>query len=343
MGFRYLGNKTRLVDWVVDGIASVVPAGATVADPMCGTAAVSYALALAGFHVTAADELRFPVVHAKARLLPPERCDFRVAGGSLQRALATLNSLEPLQGFFWREYSDCGSPSNGTKPRKYLTGDNAARIDAMRRRILAWQGEGLDPEAVDLLLHHLILAVNTVANIAGTYGYYRSTFSASSLASIHLAAPVAAAPGDGKHVVTQGRVEELASQLDVTLCYLDPPYTKRQYAGNYHLLETLALQDEPEPVGDGGLRDWYPQSSDFCSKRRVRQALTETIKRLEVPLVALSYSEDGLVPQDELMDLLAEFGRVTRRDLALQRFRSNNGESNKAGAVHEHLYILERQ
>ena len=343
MGFRYLGNKSRLTEWIVSIISEYVPQGALVADPMCGTAAVSRRLADHGFRVVASDELRFPVLHAKARLLPYQRCDFTEAGGSLEVAIATLNSLPERPGFFWREYSAEGSPTNGSKPRAYFTGANAAKIDSVRAQILDWQAAGLDTEAVDLLLHHLILAANSVANIAGTYGYYRSTWSNASLASIRLEVIPGPSGSNGVHRVNQGRVEDVAANLDVFMCYLDPPYTKRQYGGNYHLLETLAVQDEPEPVGEGGLRDWYPQSSDFCSKRRVRDALSETINRLKVPYVSLSYSEDGLVPADEMWNLLAQFGRVERKELELTRFRSNDGRSNKAGPVMEHLYILDRQ
>ena len=71
------------------------------------------------------------------------------------------------------------------------------------------------------------------------------------------------------------------------LVYLDPPYTKLQYAGVFHLPETLAREDEPEPVGVGGLPDWSAARSDFCSFRRARQALHDTVKRLEVPLVVV--------------------------------------------------------
>lgn len=343
MGFRYLGNKSRITDWIVGIISEYAPRGALVADPMCGTATVSRALANQGFRVVASDELRFPVLHAKARLLPYHRCDFTQAGGKLETAIATLNGLPERPGFFWREYSAEGSPINGSKPRAYFTGANAAKIDSIRSQILDWQTAGLSTEAVDLLLHHLILAVNSIANIAGTYGYYRSTWSSASLAPIRLEAAPGPSDLDGVHRVTQGRVEDIADDLDVFMCYLDPPYTKRQYGGNYHLLETLAMQDEPEPVGEGGLRDWYPQSSDFCSKRRVRNALLETIAKLDVPYVSLSYSDDGLVPSYEIWGMLAQLGRVERKELALNRFRSNGGKSNKSGPVMEHLYVLEKR
>ncbi len=137
--------------------------------------------------------------------------------------------------------------------------------------------------------------------------------------------------------MAQGKVEETIGGLEADVVYLDPPYTKRQYAGNYHILETLATGDEPEPVGMGGLRDWYDQYSSFCSKRSVRAAFETVLEQVRAPWVLLSYSEDGLVPAAEMRELLSRFGEVERDDIALPRFRSNGGRSEH---VTEHLYTL---
>jgi len=293
-----------------------------------------------GFRVIAADELRFPVLHAQARLLH----DGASAFGSMtayQNALSELNGLAGLKGFFWQEYSDEGRPRNGTKPRKYFTGTNAAKIDAIRAEIKKWRQQGLPGQAVDLLIHDLILAVNRSANIAGTYGYYRSTWNRSSLEPLVLypSEPIQHAR---VHEVRQGRVEDLASHIAADAFYLDPPYTKRQYGGNYHILETIAQEDEPEPVGDGGLRDWYPQASDFCYRRKAKAAFTRTLSQIAAPWVFVSYSEDGHLSSAELVELLASFGDVNRLQTPIERFRSNDRVA-KIGAVHEHLYVLEKR
>lgn len=337
MGFRYLGNKSRLAEWIVEEVRSELPVGSRVVDPMCGTATVGVALATAGYNVTASDELRFPVLHAKARLLGRGRRDFSPVAESYERAIELLNMARPTPGFFWREYSSEGSPSNGCKPRMYFTGENAAKIDAIRRTIKRWRAAGLHDDSADLLLHDLIMAVNSVANIAGTYGYFRSTWNKASLAPIQMV--MSPKNVRGRNLVVQGRLEDVAPTLKGDACYLDPPYTKRQYGGNYHLLETIACGDFPEPVGEGGLRDWYPNSSDFCSKRRVEEAFRRVISGLQMKLIFISYSEDGLLPQEKLLDLLSDYGAVERKDFSLARFRSNGG---KSGVVQEHLYVLRR-
>ncbi len=337
MSFRYLGNKTRIADWIITCIGESVACGARVADPMCGTAAVARALADRGYVVTAADELTFPVLHAKARLLPTTRCQFRPFAVDYAGAIRTLNAVPPLQGFFFREYSNEGTPQNGCKPRGYFTGENAARLDGMREVLRQWTVDGADAAAIDMLLHDLVLASNAYANIAGTYGYYRSSWSRKSQARLELTtSPVV--ESRLAHVVLQGKVERVAPSLNVDVCYLDPPYTKRQYAGNYHIPETLARQDEPTPVGDGGLRDWYPEYSKFCSRVHAAGALREVLRGLDVERVFLSYSEDGVIPEVVLRELLSEFGEVTRNEMPLQRFRSNGG--GREGQVNEHLYAV---
>jgi adenine-specific DNA-methyltransferase len=337
VAYRYLGNKSRLVDAIVAAVEDVLPAGGTVADPMCGTATVATALAGAGFTVTAGDELSFPVLHARVRVLLDEIPAFAALGG-YDAVQAELNALAPRPGFFHREYSDEGSPRNGSKPRAYFTGHNAGRIDAIRATLRGWSARGLlAPNERDLLLHDLILAVNRVANIAGTYGYYRSSWNRAAREPLRLEpSPPAEVAAD--HVVVQGRVEDTVADLDVDVLYLDPPYTKRQYAGQYHVLETLAVDDDPEPVGEGGLRDWYGQYSAFCSKRMVRTAFRTVLEHAKAPTVLLSYSEDALVPADEMLALMSEFGAVERRKLSIARFRSNGG---RPGNVTEHLYVLD--
>lgn len=335
MSYRYLGNKTRLADWIVGIVAEALPRGASIADPMCGTAAMSVAFARAGYSVTAADALTFPVIHARTRLLAKEPPLFAAFGG-YRGALDWMAAIEPVTGYFHREFSNEGSPANGREPRRYFSGPNAAHIDAIRAGIKSGTDSGrLRSIERDVLLHHLILATNRVANITGTYGYFRSTLAGPALRPLAFE-PLQFENTPGEHRVFQGDVEKLGPTLECDAVYLDPPYTKRQYAGNYHILETIAQEDEPEAVGAGGLRPWMNQASDFCYRRSAGQAFRETLKRLDTQHVFVSYSEDGQVSENELQSILSDFGQVSMHELPHVRFRSN--DRVKEGAVLERLY-----
>jgi adenine-specific DNA-methyltransferase len=339
MSYRYIGNKTRIADWIVGIVARTVPPGSIIADPMCGTAAMSAAFAAAEFRIVASDALRFPVLHARARLLSELPMRFAGFGLNYEQAIVALNGLQPTNGLFHREYSASGKPANGTRPRQYFTGENAARIDAMRAAIKTWRTQGLDALAADLLLHDLILAANRVANIAGTYGFYRAGWSSASLAPLRLVPTRSDAVGGG-HNVLHGKAEAVLRQVRADAVYLDPPYTKRQYGGNYHIPETLAQEDEPIPAGAGGLRDWTTQASDFCYRRRAPRAFRSVLDSCSASKVFISYSEDAHLIDSELETVLEDYGRWERHDRPLDRFRSN-GRVARRGTVREYLYVLE--
>lgn len=340
--YRYLGNKTRLTDWIVDVVGSVLPDDAAVADLMCGTASVSVAFAERGYRVIAADQLTFPVLHAEARLLHASAPDFSSApGGTYASAIEALNQAWDTPGFFFREYSSGGEPENGSRPRAYFTPENAAHIDGVRKKLRGWlRRKRIGQDAYRLLLHDLILAANRVANIAGTYGYYRSSWSQAALRPLELRASDFDDWASHKHQVIQGPVEEVVAGVKADAIYLDPPYTKRQYAGNYHILETLARNDEPEPQGEGGLRPWAEDSSAFCYRRSAPGAFRAVVEACSAEHVFISYSEDGQVPASNLLALLQEYGDVERHEMDYQRYQSN--ARAQGGALREHLYHVRR-
>jgi adenine-specific DNA-methyltransferase len=343
MSYRYIGNKIKLLPWLMPVIRDIAGADATVADLMCGTATVSEALRLAGHRVIASDVMTFSVQHAFVRLTldaPPHFTDLGL--GSYYDVLTELNSLTPRQGYIWREYSPAGTPAAGVPARKYFTPDNASRIDAMRSCILEWESSGRISAVESRLLHHdLVLAVNRVANIAGTYGHFRSKWSNGSLRPIQLQASKFIPWFRTDHCVLQGYAEDLASTISADLCYLDPPYMKRQYAANYHLLETIARGDEPPAIGVSGLRPWRDQYSDFCSKVKIWDAFTHIIAPMQCPHFLISYSEDGLIPLADLEEFFTTFGEVRIMKRENQRFRSNDSPLGRE--VTEYLIHLEKR
>ena len=142
------------------------------------------------------------------------------------------------------------------------------------------------------------------------------------------------------HTVYQGPAEKVAPLVKAELCYIDPPYMKRQYAANYHIIETIARGDAPEAVGVSGLRPWRDQYSDFCSKLKIRDAFREIFASADCDQFMISYSEDGLLLEEQLIELFSEVGKVTLKKIPLSRFRSNSG--GKGGTVMEYLFHIKR-
>ncbi len=127
------------------------------------------------------------------------------------------------------------------------------------------------------------------------------------------------------------------------LVYLDPPYTKRQYASYYHILETVALGDEPEVEGVAGLRPWKSLASDFCYKTRALQTLSRLVHGLKAQKVLLSYSNEGHIGMQDIKSELSKIGTSTMHPLgAIGRYRPNKVASRTASDVSEFLVVVER-
>jgi adenine-specific DNA-methyltransferase len=299
MSYRYIGNKTRLMPILLDSFNGVVKSGATIADIMCGTAAVAEALRRAEYRVIASDMMTFSIHHARVRLLLSEEPSFIGTGlNNYESILSYLNQLNPYEGIFYKEYSPDGAPENGCPPRKYFSGENASKIDAITKQLNEWQHKDAISEIENSLLRHdLVLASNRIANIAGTYGHHRSKWGASALTSLELR-PTKLLNGHRiDHIIHQGQAETVAPLIEADLCYIDPPYMKRQYAANYHIIETIARGDSPEAVGISGLRPWRDQYSDFCSKLKIRDAFRKVFNSVQCDQFMISYSEDGLLSE----------------------------------------------
>lgn len=125
--------------------------------------------------------------------------------------------------------------------------------------------------------------------------------------------------------------------------YLDPPYTKRQYASYYHILETVALGDEPEVEGVAGLRPWKGLASDFCYKSRALKTLSRLVHTLKAQKVLLSYSSEGHICMQDMKAELSKIGKPTMHPLgAIGRYRPNKVASSTASDVNEYLVVVER-
>lgn len=74
-------------------------------------------------------------------------------------------------------------------------------------------------------------------------------------------------PLDLRRPIFRGSRSEIEAEADVV--YLDPPYNRRDYGANYHVLETLARGDTPEVKGVTGLPKsrWCTQDGSQGDRR----------------------------------------------------------------------------
>lgn len=337
VGIRYIGSKARVADHILD-IAGEPSVGRFV-DAFSGTGSVAAVAADRGWPVTLNDTLPSALAMSVAAVIGAGNVNFEALEGYFA-AINELNAIKGVPGFFHAEYSPASAFISGVE-RKYFTEPNAARLDAMRGRIAEWSSAGvLTWVEEQLLLADLISAANGVANISGTYGCFLRKWTASALRPIQIVPR--RLPNRTTDVVAGVRDVFEVETTNHDVVYYDPPYTKRQYSAYYHVLETLHAGDAPEVGGVTGLRPWQHKSSVFCYKTKALGALTGLVIGTTARKVLLSYSTDGHVPKDHLINALSEAGHVTVHELKIiGRYRPNASASASGETVNE--YLLEVQ
>lgn len=344
---RYLGNKDSLLPFIdevlaMHGAVSTRQKPLCVCDPFTGTTSVARHLKRLEWRVVTGDIMTYSYAlqHAYIGLNEAPAYDDLVNAGvldtsinlpvPLHRAVAHLNNLRGIEGFFYLHYSP-----DGPDERRYFTSGNALRIDAIRQTINQWSSMGLLNNAERfLLISALIEAVSRVANIAGTYAAYLKRWDSRARKPLMLAVPPIVHSAC-EHSINLAEANELVQEEECDLLYVDPPYNTRQYCTNYHLLETLAKGDEPQTRGVAGLRaDSEAQKSAYCKAGKAEEALSKLVKDAKARWVLVSYNSEGVIPHDRLVDILSERGNVEIYACEYRRFRSDADGDNRQYKAH---------
>lgn len=347
LAMEYIGSKRLLLDFVVGGIKQAIGDGPKdVADIFSGTGVVSAAFKASGFKVSANDHLATCFNLTSAALLNHRAPTFEgldchittQAESPYLSVLKYLNSIPAQAGGFIHTHYSPASVEYLNYERRYFTEENAARIDTIRAMIKEWHYQ-LTPEESALLLTDLVRGVSAVSNVAGTYGCYLKKWKQRALQSLVLKPSTFVQGSINGHTVSSLDAKQALAGKSTSIVYADPPYTKRQYAAYYHVLETIVRNDSPALVGSTGLRDWETHSSDFCYKRKAEGALEALLQVADCEHFFLSYNDDGQVPHERIVDLFNAYGQTSFQELELKRYRSSN-KPHKGPSVTERLYHI---
>ena len=334
MGYRYIGSKARIANEIIKCLGAPTADDSYFIDAFSGTGIVASKAADLGWNIRINDMMMNATVVSEAHLLSEEDVNFSALDGYVE-AVKKL-SVARKEGFIWREYSPASALQVGIE-RRYFNEDNAQRIDGATNLIHAWKREGvISDKEFSLLLSTLIFAVNDVANIAGTYGCFLSKWTQQSMNQLNIV-PLELRRNAVNYSVSNLDVFQVNSRA-CDVVYFDPPYTKRQYASYYHILETIVRGDEPIVEGVAGLRPWKDNASVFCYKTKALKALVKLVISQKADRVLISYSNDGHIQLDELKKELEKTGYVEITEIGtIGKYRPNQIASSSGSDVNEYL------
>ena len=322
---RYLGNKSKLVDFIESVIEKYDIKGESFADLFAGTGSVGDFFK-DRYKIIANDYMHYSKIINKAKLLnktlPPFKRFIEEYGVTPYEYLNNKQYNHQENYFIYNNYTPVGE-------RMYLTEDNAIKIDGMRLDIEEFYREGIINEnEYVFLLASLIESIPRVSNTSGTYQAFFKFWESRSLKTFILE-PLEMIESENinpDNVVYSKNTNKLVREISGDIAYIDPPYTITQYTNSYHLLETVARYDYPEIFGKTGRR-LNRELSGYSNKQKALYEFEDLFRQINFDHVLVSYSNQSIVPIDELVELAKIFAvnnEVFVETNAYREYATNN-------------------
>lgn len=340
---NYIGSKFSLLDFIGNSINDVLKVEKETktkdkmifADLFAGTGCVGGYFKNLGYSIIANDIQYYSYVMIKHLIENNGNLDRRKMNALIDK----LNNLEGIEGFIYKNYSYGGTEGQEFR-RMYFSDYNAKKCDAIRKQIEDWLNERyINQDEYYFLLGSLISSIDRFANTASVYGAYLKKLKKSAQKNMALI-PLPFINGQAKYKVYNEDADELITKISGDILYLDPPYNTRQYCSNYHILETIAKNDNPIIRGKTGLRDYSSQKSDFCVKNKVEKAFEHLIKNANFKYIFLSYNNEGLMNLDTIKAIMSRYGDYKVYTKQYKRFKADSKRNNKADNTIEYLHCL---
>lgn len=334
---RYLGNKESILTEISDLLESqgLLKDGFTFFDAFCGSGSVadyfkSY------YDIIINDNLTWSVKYAKGRVCAPT-CTFDKLGFD---PFEYLNANEnTVRGFMYRNYAPTESA------RMYFTPENAGRIDYFRNQIEDWKNENLlSEEEYCYLIACLIESVSDVSNTAGVYGAFLKKWDSRATKRI-VFSKVDFRPARYKSIRTyNAKIEDIIEEVECDILYLDPPYTQNQYGTQYHLLETLVLDDNPSISKVTGSRSTAPMRSDWSKEYKANILFDRILAKTKAKYIVLSYNNDGFMSKEYIEAAMKRYGKPETfvcKKIAYKKYQ--NWKSQNENKHFEYLFFVEKK
>jgi adenine-specific DNA-methyltransferase len=217
--------------------------------------------------------------------------------------------------------------------RMFFTSENARIIDGWREHLKTLP----DP---DYPLACLIVGADRVANTTSVYGAYLKQFKAASKKTLEVV--------NIEKCSKVARVTQLDASVAVcttpskTVLYLDPPYNHRQYGANYFPLNVISnLKEDMNLQGVTGIPVSGYLKSGWCSKKTALDALRQIISTTSALRIAMSYNDEGIIDQQEILGAFREFGwQAELVGIPYKRYKA--GKNDTQDTVTEYLFLASK-
>lgn len=297
---RYLGNKYKLLPFITKVVEEECENINTVADIFAGTGAV--ASAFIDKKLITNDIMYSNYI-----------CHVAWFGGEkyseekIIKIITQYNNMKVIEDNYMSDnFSDT-----------YFSLDDCRKIGFIRQDIEDKFNSGeINIRERALLITSLLYAMDKIANTCGHYDAYRQGVEFEKHLQLYVPEPE---PDINENNVCYNMdTNELASEIEADLVYIDPPYNSRQYCDAYHLLENVARWDKPKVFGVARKMDRTALKSDYCTQKATA-AFESLIDSIHAKYILLSYNNmankgndrsNAKISDDDIIRILNKKGKV---------------------------------
>ena len=334
---RFLGNKESIKHEIFNLLENkgLINKKFILFDAFCGSGAVADSIK-GNFDVVINDILTWCVVYTKGRIVA-NSCDFSKLGFNPFDFFN--NNDEVRHDFIYNNYSPGGSK------RMYFSAENAGRIDYFRYQIELWKNSNMiTDDEYSYLLACLIESVSFVSNTAGVYGAFLKDWDARALKPIQFIKVDSCDTVYSEVKAYNKKIEDIIADVECDVLYIDPPYTQNQYGTQYHLLETLVLNDKPETSKITGSRPVTPMRSDWSKEYKANILFDKIISKTKAKHIVFSYNTDGFMSKDFIESCLKRYGIADSficQKISYKKYR--NWKTTRDNEHFEYLFYVEKK
>lgn len=297
---RYLGNKYKLLPFILDVVKKECTNISTVADIFAGTGAVASAF-------TSKKIITNDIMYSNYV------CHLAWFGSEPYSKVKIIDLI--LQ--YNKAYIDSDNYMSDNFADTYFSLEDCRKIGYIRQDIEdKYDNKEINNRERALLITSLLYAMDKIANTCGHYDAYRHGIKFDKHLELYVPEPEDHL--NDNNLCYNKDTNELAEEIYADLVYIDPPYNSRQYCDAYHLLENVAKWEKPDVFGVAKKMDRSNLKSAYCTKEAVA-AFESLIESIHAKYILLSYSNmaskgnersNAKISDEDILRILQKKGTV---------------------------------
>lgn len=228
--------------------------------------------------------------------------------------------------------------------RMYFSNENGILIDSIRLEIEQWyNNKKINYKEYIYLIACLLESVSKVSNVAWIYWAFLKIWDSRAIKKMKF---IKLETENDIFNVEENKVfnkdlKELIKEIEGDILYLDPPYTISQYSSQYHILETIAKNDEPNIKWITWNRD-DNFKSNWSKKWKAKEELEYIIWNANFKHIILSYSSKWIIEKEYIENIFKKYWKEWTYSFCEIPYKQYLNKRTEKGNNFEYVFYIEK-